>query len=358
MPPKASAAIPPGTPAHDLYRVDVPRTASYMRGVTEVADELRSLAAAHPHAARLVDVGDSSRKERGAGGHDVHALVLGTRADDPTVPRIMVTAGVHPRETANTALLLDWARATLEGAADGDPARRALLDARTVVLVPLVNPDTHGTVGSGLERGHQPSIWRRTNHAAGGGVDLNRNFDNRWGAGSLEPGHNNYRGPHAASEPEVRALQDLARAMRPTAVYDLHSPGGVVLVPAGVPDARVAAELVSRASGYAVSQSDAHWSEPVGGGTVKDWSHDQLGATSLTIETGPVHHQTDAQYADTRARMLPALDALVATVDGRQAPPEAARALAEPATAPRFVATEHLEGVEVSTTGPPPRPGT
>ena len=86
---------------------------------------------------------------------------------------------------------------------------------------------------------------------------------------------------------------------------------------------------------------------------MKDWAHDQLGVTSLTIETGPVHHQTDAQYADTRARMLPALDALVATVDGRHAPPDAAAALATPTPAPRFVATEHLDGVQVSTTWPP-----
>jgi succinylglutamate desuccinylase len=321
--------IPPGTPAHDLLRVDVPTRGSYVRDVGQVEAELAGLAAAHPTAARLADVGDSARKELALAGHDVHALVLGTRADDPSVPRVLITAGVHPRETANTSLLLDWARRTLDGAAAGDPARRALLDERTVVLVPLVNPDTHATVVGGLERGEQRSIWRRTNHA-----------------------HQNYRGRHAASEPEVRAVQDLARAWRPSAVYDLHSPGGVVLVPAGLPDARAAAELVSRATGYAISASDAHWSEPVGGGTVKDWAHDQLGATTLTIETGPVHHQTDAQYADTRARMLPALDALVATVDGRHEPPAAARALANPAAATPFVATEHLEGVVVSTEWP------
>ena len=345
--------IPATTPAHDLRRVDVPTRAAYVRDVGQVEAELAALAAAHPTAARLVDIGDSARKESGvAGGHDVHALVLGTRADDPSVPRVLLTAGVHPRETANTATLLEWARHTLDGAAAGDPARRALLDERTIVVVPLMNPDTHGTVVEGLERGHEPSIWRRTNHAAQGGVDLNRTFNNRWGAGSLKPGHQNYRGPFAASEPEVRAVQSFARSMHPAAVYDLHSPGGVVLVPAGIPDARVAAQLVSRATGYAVSASDDHWTKPVGGGTVKDWAHDQIAATSLTIETGAVHHQSDVQYADTLARMLPALDALVATVDGRHEPPAAARALANPVPAAPFVATEHLQGAVVSTHWP------
>ena len=125
-----------------------------------------------------------------------------------------------------------------------------------------------------------------------------------------------------------------------------------MLVPAGVPDARAAAELVSRASGYAIRSSDEHWTSPVGGGTVKDWAHDQIGATSLTIETGAVHHQTDRQYADTLARVLPAIDALVATVDGRHAPPAAAAALANPAPAPRFVATEQLDTAVVSNEWP------
>jgi hypothetical protein len=296
-----------------------------VRDVAGVETELRRLAALHPGAARLVDIGDSAlRAQDPARGHDIHALVLGTRADDPTVPRILLTAGVHPRETANTQLLLEWARRTLEGAAAGDPARRALLDERTIVLVPLVNPDTHETVVGGLDRRDGDAIWRRTNHGSDGGVDLNRNFDNRWGGGSTEPGNKNYRGPHASSEPEVQAVQQLARDWRPAAVYDVHSPGEVVLVPSGASDARAAADLVARATGYTVSTSDEHWKDPVGGGTVKDWAHDQLGATSLTIETGSTHHQTDAQYADTLARMLPAIDGLVATVDGRHAPPAGA----------------------------------
>ena len=310
-----------------------------MRDLASIEGQLTALARLHPQHARLVDVGDSTLRVRDpARGADVLALVLGSYPDDPNVPRIHVTAGVHPRESANPALLLEWSRRTLQAARDGDPARRALLDNRTVIVVPVVNPDTHTSVVAGFDRRDPSAIWRRGNHREGGGVDLNRNFDNRWGAGSVDPGSKNYRGPFPASEPEVQAIQGLGRLLRPAAVYDIHSPGGVVLMPRGAPDARAAAELVSRASGYAISTSDAHWKNPVGGGTVKDWSHDQLGAVSLTIETGSVHHQDDVQYADTLARMLPTLDALVATVDGRHEVPAAARGLATPSLAPRFVA--------------------
>lgn len=326
---RASGAVP--------WRSDVPTRPGYLRDTAQVETELATLAAAHPDRARLVDIGDSARKVRGEGGHDLLALVIGERADDPAVPRVLVTAGVHPRETANPDVLLTWARGTLERAAAGDEARQALLRERTVVVVPLVNPDAHDAVVAGLDSGDEDLIWRRTNYGSDGGVDLNRNFENRWGAGSDQPGNQNYRGPRAGSEPETQAVEQLARSLRPGGVYDIHSPGGVVLVPSGAPDARRAAELVSRASGYPVSTSDDHWSRPVGGGTVKDWSHDQLGAVSLTIETGAVHHQSDEQRADTLARMLPALDALVATVDGRHAAPDGAEALAAPPAAEPFV---------------------
>lgn len=322
----------PDEPAPSVRWDPAPPRPDYVRDAAGVHGELRELAAAHPARARLLDVGDSARRAADpGGGHDLLALVLGTRADDPSVPRVLLTAGVHPRETANPRLLLDWARGTLDAAAAGDPARRALLEERTVVVVPLVNPDGLDTVVRGLDTADAGSAWHRGNHGATGAVDLNRNFDNRWGAGSPESWHRNYRGPHAGSEPEVRAIQALGRALRPAGVYDLHSAGEVVLVPAGAPDARAAAELVSRASGYAVSSSDERWPRPVGGGTLKDWAHDQLGAVSLTIETGDAQHQSDAQYADTRARIIPALDALVVTVDGRHAPPSAATELLDPA---------------------------
>lgn len=318
----------PGPPLRPTRNDPAPPRPAYVREAAGVHAELHALAAAHPASARLLDIGDSARRVADpATGHDLFALVLGTRADDPDVPRVLLTAGVHGRETANPRLLLDWARSTLDRAAAGDAARRALLDARTVVIVPVLNPDGLDTVVRGLEAGDADDAWHRGNHGKAGAVDLNRNFDNRWGAGDATPGGRHYRGPHPASEPEVQALQEFARALRPAAVYDLHSPGRVVLVPQGAPDARAAAELVARATGYEVTTSADRWERPVGGGTVKDWAHDQLGAVSLTIETGDAHHQSDSQYADTRARMLPALDALVATVDGRRATPAAAAAV-------------------------------
>lgn len=296
----------------------VPTRASYMRSPEAMRAELHGLAARFPDAARVVEIGRSVQ------GRPIEALVIGRRAADVAVPRVLFTGGVHARETANAPLLLDWASDLLTRAAGGDAARDAILGARTLLVVPSMNPDTAQTVWDGLGSGTLPDIWRRTNHGSGGGVDLNRNFPGpTWGAGSPLPGNSNYRGPAPASEPETRAVVEFASVQRPAAVYDIHSPGGVVLAPAPTTarsDATVAARLVGRITGYAVTTSDAHWNRQVGG-TLKDWAHDVLDVPSLTIETGAVQHQDDAGYADTRARMFPALDALAATIDGRTAAP-------------------------------------
>ena len=217
-----------------------------MRDPAAIVDELHVLAARHPTDARVFDAGTSVE------GRPIEALVLGRHADDPTVPRVLVVAGVHGRETANAPLVVDWARDLLERASAGDVARGALLDARTVIIVPQVSPDTAARVARGLDAGVRDDIWRRTNLAADG-VDLNRNFPGpTWGAGSALPGNPNFRGPSAGSEPETRAVVDLAAAWQPDAAYDIHSPGGVVLAPAGtggLSDARAAAALTEASQG-------------------------------------------------------------------------------------------------------------
>jgi hypothetical protein len=326
------------------HRVDVPNWANtYAREPERLNDEMRALAGAYPGAARVEVAG------RSLDGRDIVALVVGAHADDPSVPRILVTGGVHARETANGPLLVEWARDLLGRSALGDAARGALLANRTVVIVPQVSPDTAATVADGLKTGDEPRIWARTNHA---GVDLNRNFPGpTWGAGSSDPTNQNYHGPAPASEPETRAVMALGAAWTPSAVYDIHSPGGVILVPSsrtGTPaaDSRAAAALANRASGYEATTSSDQWAHETGG-TVKDWAHDVLGVPGLTIETGAVTHQNEILAADTRSRLFPTLDALVATIDGRHLAPDGAELLATPPRADRFVLAEHLQGVEV-----------
>jgi murein peptide amidase A len=83
-------------------------------------------------------------------------------------------------------------------------------------VVDTVNPD-------GLRRG------RRQNSR---GVDLNRNFPQRWRRG---PRGRYWGGPRPLSEPESRAVRDLVRALTPAVSIWYHQPWNAVLDCAGDP---------------------------------------------------------------------------------------------------------------------------
>jgi hypothetical protein len=68
-------------------------------------------------------------------------------------------------------------------------------------------------------------------------VDLNRNFDIDWaqGGSSRTPSSETYHGPHAASEPEVSALQRYISTNLTNAIIgiDLHAYGQLIMRPYG-----------------------------------------------------------------------------------------------------------------------------
>ena len=55
------------------------------------------------------------------------------------------------------------------------------------------------------------------------GVDVNRNYDVAWARGDSDSGSSEYKGPRAFSEPESRALAELADRWRPDMFVDVHS---------------------------------------------------------------------------------------------------------------------------------------
>lgn len=132
-------------------------------------------------AAAVVDLGTSVE------GRPIRALVFG---EGPEAVRVL--AGHHGDEGAAVVLALALAEALA-----ADPS--AVPAGRELWLVPAVNPD-------GLAAG------LRTN---ANGVDLNRNYDVEWGAGS--------GGEAPFSEPETRAVRGLARARAFLGGLSLHA---------------------------------------------------------------------------------------------------------------------------------------
>lgn len=141
-------------------------------------------------------------------GRDIYALKVGSGET-----HVLITAGVHARENANTPMIMQGLFDFLGGAGD---AQRDLLSKVTLVVVPLVNPDGYQYC---LDTGES---CKKTNI---NDVDLNRNFPCKyWNWGSrVKTGGNGYPGPYAASEPETQAVMALFDRYAFELAVDIHS---------------------------------------------------------------------------------------------------------------------------------------
>ena len=234
---------------------------------------------------RLVDRGARlSLLGRSVRGEPLFGLRFG--AEDPREQSRtgVVLSGVHPMEWIGIEVHL----ALLERLVAAD------LGGRSVLAVPIVNPDGLLRVEMNLREGRRRFV-RHNAH----GVDLNRNFDARWGYRSLaqrllwflfSPGK------HAASEPEVAAIAHALSARRVDRAVSLHSFGGAVLYP----PAGSLWPVVDRDEHRAWATRIARAADPQRpyramslirfgcgfrqGGLELDWFHERHGALSLLVE--------------------------------------------------------------------------
>ncbi|MFL5307060.1 MAG: M14 family metallopeptidase [Polyangia bacterium] len=239
--------------------------------------------------ARVAELGGTETVVgRSRAGRSLWRFDLGRRDSD--APAVLFTALIHGNEVVGSLALLEvFARLAQSGALETEPRR--------LVVLPIVNPDGFAANMARLRRGLP--AWVRGNSS---GVDLNRNFPTvkdpgyrrSWNplAGSswrLSPW---FRGPAPLSEPESRAIADVARDVRPTLALGFHSFGQLLLHPWGykraphprAPAYRALGEAFLRghaASEFEVRQT-ASW-YPIAGG-LDDWLDDTFGAFAFTVE--------------------------------------------------------------------------
>ncbi|XP_042887711.1 carboxypeptidase A1-like [Penaeus japonicus] len=136
--------------------------------------------------------------------------------------------GLHAREWISPAVALQLIATLAE--------RCSVTQALDVYVVPMANPD--GYVYSWQSN----RLWRKNRRPISGGgcdgVDLNRNWDYKFGVGaSSNPCNEVYKGPSPFSEPETRALRDAMTAVASGGnlelVLALHSYGQVLMYPWG-----------------------------------------------------------------------------------------------------------------------------
>ncbi|MCP2262112.1 Zinc carboxypeptidase [Streptoalloteichus tenebrarius] len=280
---------------------------------------LDQVAAAHPGLATVVDIGDSWRRTRGLGGHDIKAICLTRKKEgdcalrpNAAKPRLAVIAQIHARELATGEVAWRWID-HLAGGYGVDAEVTSVLDSTEVWVVPIANPDGVDIVASG---GDRPRMQRKnantSNGACGGttiGIDLNRNSSFRWGGDSTRPCAETYQGPRAASEPETRALETWFSALFPDrrgqgdddpaprdatgVMITLHSYGNYIITPWGWTERPAPNDAQLRALGRKMAQSNGYVvgtnGDTVGystTGTTDDYTYGVLGVASFTFEIG------------------------------------------------------------------------
>ena len=193
-----------------------------------------------------------------AEGRDIVAYKFSEGAQGDTSSKIgfVITGCHHAREWVTAEAPLTLGKSLLAGIA-GDPAKQQRLKDAEVWIIPCVNPD-----GYEYSREHD-NMWRKNRSPLGTdasgqptravGVDLNRNYGENtlnhrliWdplakpgstdlgptlGATSDDPYAETYRGRSAASEPEVKAMQDLELRPNMRGTEDYHSFGDDFLYP-------------------------------------------------------------------------------------------------------------------------------
>jgi murein tripeptide amidase MpaA len=287
--------------------------------VTAHENHLAQVASAHPDLATKYTIGQSWKKLQGQGGHDIQAICLTKKqAGDCTLsttspkPKFFLMAQIHARELSTGELAWRWIDYLADGYAT-DATAKSILDTTEVWVVPIANPDGVDIVASG---GNSPKLQRKNaNNSRGGcsgtsiGVDLNRNSTFKWGGDSNSPCSETYQGTSAGSEPEVQALEKLARAIFPdqrgTADTDpapstakgtmitLHSYGNDIIIPWGFTQATSPNDAQYRRLGAKYAASNGYLvgtnTETVGydtTGTTDDFTYGVLGVASVTFEVG------------------------------------------------------------------------
>lgn len=237
-----------------------------------------------------------------ASSSDEGRPVLVTRITNPNSTRpkkkIWIEGGIHAREWISPAVTT-----YLMHQVALSPEWRDLLDSTEWYFVPVANPDGYQYSFSS----NRARLWRKNRRDNGSlssrckGVDLNRNWNLKWGVGaSSNPCSETYKGVQAFSEPETFGLQRMMNTIGDIDLFiTFHSFGQTVLYPWGwtrapPSNARQLKNLARKFSSAVKEQSGGQIDYELGGsgplyglasGATDDWAYGALGVPfSYTIE--------------------------------------------------------------------------
>ncbi len=210
------------------------------------------------------------------------------------LPVVIVQYAIHAREYITTYLAMKQIEEF------NNFGRRG-----TVYFIPALNPD-----GIVVSLTLKPLYKANAN-----GVDLNVNFDARWGSGERNvkvKGDENFIGEYPFSEPETILLRDFTLRVKPNATLSYHAKGEEIyyeFYQTGKQleqDINIAKKLASL-TGYSLKRT------PNSAGGYKDWCIQELKIPAFTIEVGadelshPIGKEYLAQIYDKNKGVIEAL---------------------------------------------------
>ncbi|MFQ5675965.1 MAG: M14 family metallopeptidase [bacterium] len=257
----------------------------------EVQTELQDLQTAFPQIAKVFNIGQSVE------GRTIWAIKISDNvAQQEDETEILFLGGYHAREWIAVDVPFLLAKHLVESYSS-DASIQNLVDNGQIWIVPMVNPDGHQYAVTNNR------LWRknRRNNGDGSfGVDLNRNHSYEWGGpgSSGNTFSETYRGTAPDSEPETRAVRDLANQHDFKAMISYHNYSQLVLYPWGhtndpAPDdalmdqlATTMADKILQIHGerYVPEQSSDLY---LASGDATDWLYGETRVPSFTIELRP-----------------------------------------------------------------------
>ncbi|MEU3406209.1 M14 family metallopeptidase [Streptomyces sp. NPDC006670] len=216
--------------------MDFPSADSKYHNYAEATAEIDQRIAQYPGIMSKQVIGKSYQ------GRDIVAIKISDNvATDENEPEVLFTAHQHAREhlTVEMALYLLQEFGSKYGS---DPRITNMVNGREIWVIPDLNPDGgEYDIATGSYRS-----WRKNRQPNSGstavGTDLNRNWDYKWGCcggSSSSKSSETYRGPSAASAPEVKVVSDFVRSrivggkQQIKAAIDFHTYSELVLWPFG-----------------------------------------------------------------------------------------------------------------------------
>jgi carboxypeptidase T len=231
-------------------------------------------------------------------GRDLWAVKVSDNPNqDETEPECCFDSLIHAREPQACVTCLYYIKNLLEQYGT-DPELTYLVDNREIWFVPVVNPD--GYTYNQQTNPNGGGMWRknRRNNGSSYGVDLNRNWDYKWGynnsGSSPTPSSETYRGTAPFSEPETLVLSNWLSSRPIVTSWNTHTYSNLYLAPYGydlvyppAPDwARYLEFLadISAVNGYETGSIAEVLYDANGGAT--DWHYAVAGIFNITPEIG------------------------------------------------------------------------